>query len=128
LQVYTKDITVSEDDLDRLNHVNNVRYVQWVQDISEAHWLQNTPEHIQNNYYWVLVKHTIDYKGEALFNDTISVKTYVVSLEGVTSIRKVEMHNQSSGKLIVLSEAKWCLMDANTNRPVRVTPEIKALF
>ena len=126
LQIFTKEITVQKTDLDQLNHVNNVRYVQWVQDIAEAHWLKNASSIILEKYYWVLVKHTIDYKGQAFHNDKILIKTFVVAAEGVTSIRKVEMYNNE--KLIISSETKWCLIDAKSNRPYRVNSEIAQLF
>ena len=128
MQIFQKEITVTETDLDQLNHVNNVRYVQWVQDIAEAHWLKNASQQILDSYYWVLVKHTIDYKGQAFLGDAILIKTYVESSEGVSSIRKVEMHNQSSNKLIIRSETIWCLIEKKTNRPSRISSEIAEMF
>ena len=128
MQIFQKEITVTKNDLDQLNHVNNVRYVQWVQDIAEAHWLKNASQQILDSYYWVLVKHTIDYKGQAFLGDAILIKTYVESSEGVSSIRKVEMHNQSSNKLIIASVTKWCLIDKKTNRPFRISYEIAEMF
>ena len=128
MQILKKEITVTKTDLDQLNHVNNVRYVQWVQDIAEAHWLKNASQQILESYYWVLVKHTINYKGQAFLGDTILIKTFVESSEGVSSIRKVEMYNQNSGKLIITSETKWCLIDKKSNRPTRITSEIAELF
>lgn len=128
MQIFQKEIKVTKADLDQLNHVNNVRYVQWVQDVAEAHWLQNTTETIKTDYYWVLVNHNISYKGAALLNDTILIKTYVVKSEGVTSIRKVEMYNKTNNKLIVESETKWCLMSGKTHRPMRITTEVADLF
>lgn len=128
MQIFQKEITVAKTDLDQLNHVNNVRYVQWVQDIAEAHWLKNASQQILDSYYWVLVKHTIDYKGQAFLGDAILIKTYVESSEGVSSIRKVEMHNQSSNKLIIASVTKWCLIEKKTNRPSRISSEIAEMF
>ena len=128
MQIFQKEITVTKNDLDQLNHVNNVRYVQWVQDIAEAHWLKNASQQILDSYYWVLVKHTIDYKGQAFLGDAILIKTYVESSEGVSSIRKVEMHNQSSNKLIIRSVTKWCLIEKKTNRPSRISSEIAEMF
>ena len=128
MQIFQKEITVAKTDLDQLNHVNNVRYVQWVQDIAEAHWLKNASQQILDSYYWVLVKHTIDYKGQAFLGDAILIKTYVESSEGVSSIRKVEMHNQSSNKLIIASVTKWCLIDKKTNRAFRISSEIAEMF
>ncbi|MFD1064268.1 acyl-CoA thioesterase [Winogradskyella litorisediminis] len=126
MQIFTKEIIVSESDLDQLNHVNNVTYVQWVQDIAEAHWLQNASDSILENYFWVLVKHTIEYKGQAFLGDSLIVKTFVESSEGVISVRKVEIFKDE--KLIISSETKWCFMDMKTKRPTRITPQIATLF
>jgi len=128
LQIFQKEIIVSKTDLDHLNHVNNVRYVKWVQDVAEAHWLKNTSSKLLENYVWVLVKHTIEYKSQAFLNDKILIKTFVTSSEGVTSFRKVEMYNQTTNKPIINSETKWCLLDAKTHRPTRIIPEIVNLF
>ncbi|MCA0133119.1 acyl-CoA thioesterase [Winogradskyella alexanderae] len=128
MQVFEKTITVSKNDLDQLNHVNNVRYVQWVQDIAEAHWNKNAGKEILQNYYWVLVKHIINYKNQAVLGDVLKLKTYVISSEGVTSIRIVEIHNATTNKLLVNSETKWCLMDKASNRPRRIPSVIAGLF
>ncbi|NRB59177.1 MAG: thioesterase family protein [Winogradskyella sp.] len=128
MQIFEKTITVSKDDLDQLNHVNNVRYVQWVQDMAEAHWLKNASEDIRNSYFWVLVQHTINYKDEAVLGDVLNLKTFVSKSEGITSIRHVEIYNSKTGKHLVTSETKWCLMAINSKRPTRITEEIVTLF
>ncbi|WP_422104927.1 acyl-CoA thioesterase [Winogradskyella sp.] len=128
MQTYEKTITVSEEDLDQLNHVNNVRYVQWVQDMAEAHWLQNATKAILDHYFWVLVSHHIDYKNQAVLGDQLRLKTYVSKSEGIFSIRQVDIYNASNDKLIVKSETKWCLMSIKTKRPTRIPAEIITLF
>ena len=128
MQIFQKEITVSKDDLDQLQHVNNVRYVQWVQDVAEAHWLQNASSKILESYYWVLVNHNIDYKGQAFLDDRIVIKTYVTSSEGVFSIRKVEMFNKTQNKLIISSTTKWCLINSKTHKPARISQDIATLF
>ena len=128
MDVFEYQITVTKDDIDELNHVNNVRYVQWVNDAAKRHWQQNTSEEIITNYYWVVLSHNIDYKSSAFLNDTLTIKTYVSSFEGVRSIRIVEIYNSKTNKLLVKSETNWCLIDANTNRPTRISDEIVNLF
>lgn len=128
MQVYQKKITVIKDHLDELNHVNNVRYVQWVQDIAKEHWLQNVTKDILNSYFWVLINHNISYQGPALLGDSIVLKTYILKSEGVSSIRKVEMYNETTSKQIISSETTWCFMNAKTKRPTRIIPEIANLF
>lgn len=128
MQVFEQNIVVSTDDLDELNHVNNVRYVQWVNDIAKTHWEQNATQELLDTYFWVLINHNIAYKASALLNETVQLKTYVESSQGVTSTRIVEMYNAKTQTLIVKSETKWCLMSRQTLKPTRINTEIADLF
>jgi len=128
MQVFEKLHIVKEEDLDHLHHVNNVRYVQWVQDVAEEHWISKTTESIRDTYFWVLLKHHIEYKNEAVLGDVIKLVTYVKKSEGVTSVRMVEIYNKHTNKLLTISETTWCLINAKTKRPARITPEIVDLF
>ena len=120
--------TVISQDLDDLMHVNNVRYVQWVQDLAKAHWEAATTLIQQKDNIWVLLSHHIDYKSSAKMSDEIHLKTYVTRSEGGTSTRIVEMFHKDSGKLIVKSETTWCLLDGNSKKPKRISPEIASVF
>ena len=128
MQTFDKHIVVSQEDLDNLDHVNNVRYVQWVQDIAEEHWASKTTDAIRNNYFWILLKHHIEYKSPAILGDVLKLVTYVRKSEGVTSIRIVEIYNQNTEKLLVTSETTWCFMTAEKNKPARITQEVLDLF
>jgi acyl-CoA thioester hydrolase len=128
MQTFEKHIVVSQDDLDNLNHVNNVRYVQWVQDVAEQHWTSKTTDDIRKNFFWILLKHHIDYKNPAILGDVLKLMTYVKKSEGVTSIRMVEIYDKNTDKLLVRSETTWCFMNSKTKRPSRITQEISDLF
>ena len=128
MQTFEKLITVTQEDLDGLNHVNNVRYVQWVQDVAEEHWTSKASKHILDIHFWVMLSHCIQYKGQAFLNDKLLLKTYVVKSEGVTSTRKVEIYNKNSGKLLTTSETNWCFMSKENNRPARITQEVIEMF
>ncbi len=128
MQVFETQITVTKDDIDELDHVNNVRYIEWVNEIAKKHWQENTSKELNKKYYWVLLNHHIEYKNSALVNDVILLKTFIEKSEGATSTRIVEMYNSKTDKLLVKSETNWCLIDANTNRPTRITDEISTLF
>lgn len=128
MKTFEIEITVSQDDLDHLKHVNNVRYVQWVQDVAEQHWHTNATEKILSDYFWVLLKHTIDYKNPAVLNDVLQLKTYIQESGGVTCIRRVEISNKTTKKLLASSETKWCLVSQETMKPARITEEIRTLF
>jgi len=128
MQIYEKSIVVSNSDLDSLNHVNNVRYVQWVNDIAKEHWQQNASQDMLQDYFWVMINHSIEYKSSALLNDKVKLKTFVIKSEGVTSTRVVEMHHEKNEKLIARSETNWCFMNSQTKKPTRITQEVIDLF
>lgn len=128
MKTYEEIKVVTISDIDELNHVNNVRYVQWVQDIAKAHWFKASTDEMNQNYVWVVTNHNIAYKSSALLGDQLIIKTYVEKSEGITSIRIVEMYHKDTKKLIVKAATKWCLLNAKTLKPSRITEDIKTLF
>ncbi|WPY99508.1 acyl-CoA thioesterase [Christiangramia sp. OXR-203] len=127
-EIYQKYITVSEDDLDDQQHVNNVRYVQWIQDVAQEHWESRASEEQKAGLAWVVVRHEIDYKMEALLNDEILLETRIIDTTHVTSIREVVIKNNDSGKLLAKAKTTWCLLDQRTKKPQRISDELKQIF
>ncbi|WP_394748588.1 acyl-CoA thioesterase [Spongiimicrobium salis] len=128
MEIYTKNIEVVASDLDDLNHVNNVRYVQWMQDIAKEHWQSRATQSMQDQYAWVVLKHTIAYKGAAKLHETLLLKTYIARSKGPISVRVVEMSNATSGQLLVQAETEWCLLNSKSLKPVRISNAIKQVF
>lgn len=128
MQYFEKTVNVSVDDLDDLEHVNNVRYVQWIQDISKEHWQSYAPTETQNEVVWVVINHNITYKSAAVLNDPIKIQTHITQSKGATCTRVVEMLNTKTNHLILHSKTEWCLLNAKTLRPTRISEEIKGLF
>ena len=128
MRVFEEEITVSKNDLDELNHVNNVIYIHWVQKIAKNHWKSLVSKEIINNYYWVLLEHHIKYINPALLDDKIILKTYIEKTEGLKSSRVVKIYNLHNNKLLVNSKTLWCLINATTNKPCRITSEIRNAF
>ncbi|NNG10562.1 MAG: acyl-CoA thioesterase [Arenibacter sp.] len=128
MEVFEKTIKVQEGDLDDLNHVNNVRYVQWMQDIAKEHWQAKAPEELVNTTVWVVLTHHITYKSAAKLNDNILIKTYIAKSKGPVSVRVVEMYNKENKQLLVKSKTEWCLLNTETFKPMRISPEIERIF
>ncbi|WP_299432685.1 thioesterase family protein [uncultured Maribacter sp.] len=125
---FKKTITVAAHDLDDLDHVNNVRYVQWIQDISKEHWKAKAPNHLQELFIWVVLTHNIAYKKPAQLGDKIIVKTHISESKGAISIRIVEMYNAKTNILLLRSSTEWCLLNAKTHKPMRISKELKNVF
>ena len=128
MRIFESIITVTEKDLDELNHVNNIRYVEWVQEIAKQHWLKKASQDTLENFFWVMTNHCIEYKNEAFLNESIKLKTYIKKYSGATCTRVVEITNNESNTVLAISETKWCLINVKTKRPARITSEITDLF
>jgi acyl-CoA thioester hydrolase len=120
--IFTYSHIVSANEIDTLSHVNNVVYVQWIQDISTKHWNDLTKNAPDLNFVWVVTRHEIDYKGQALLGDVITFKTWVGEIKGVTSVRHVEIFKGDI--LLVKAQTIWCMLHAETLRPARITESV----
>lgn len=123
---YIEEIKVSAGDLDELHHVNNVVYLKWVQRVAENHWRSAVSQTIQDQYIWVVLSHFIQYHKPAMLDDRLTLLTYVGEFEGVRSIRYVKIKRET--ELIAEAKTEWCMLDAVTKRPRRVTDEVSQWF
>lgn len=127
-ETYTKKVTVVANDLDELNHVNNVQYVQWLQDIAKEHWDVRATDQLKKDFFWVVIRHEIDYKKQAFLGDELIVETYVGDTTFVTSERFVNIKNADTGEVLVAAKSNWCLLDTSTKRPTKITEELREVF
>lgn len=113
---------VQKSEIDELNHVNNVVYLQWVQDIAGEHWKVLSKDLKENNFVWVVIRHEIDYRQQAVLNDELTLKTWVGETSGFKSIRNVEIYRGET--LLAKAKTTWCLLDAKTFKPIRISENI----
>ena len=125
---FQKTIVVVAEDLDDLNHVNNIRYLEWIQDISKEHWTARTPDQLRKEVVWVVLNHYIEYKNAAFLGDKVEIKTYIAKTKGAISTRVVEMRLENSEAILVKSTTEWCLLNASTFKPMRISDEIRSYF
>ena len=123
---FSIEIIALDSDIDELKHVNNVVYVRWVQDVATAHWMATAVEEVRNIFSWMLIRHEIDYLGQAFLGDRIIGTTWVGEAKGATFERFVELAKH--GKKITKSRTVWCLLDAKTLKPKRIDEKMIALL
>jgi len=122
MSVFETNYRVIEKHIDDLDHVNNVVYLEWMQDIANQHWLQLKEGHDTSKYVWVVIKHEIDYLGQALLGDFVQAKTWVGETGGIKSVRHVAFYKEKT--LLVKAQTTFCLLDAATFKPTRITDDI----
>ena len=125
---FERQITAREEDIDELGHVNNAVWVKWIQEMATAHWdAAAAPEH-QEAYFWVVVRHEIDYLRSVGPGETVTGRTWVGDApKGARFDRLVEFVGED-GKPRVKARTTWAIIDKAAGRPIRVPPEVIAPF
>lgn len=114
--------------IDELGHVNNAVWVQWIQRIAVAHWEAVADAAHRDAYFWVVVRHEIDYLRAAHEGDQVIARTWVGEApRGARFDRHVEFAG-SDGKVLVRARTQWAIIDKALGRPIRVPPEVIAPF
>lgn len=121
---FTKIIKVESKAIDHFNHVNNLEYIKWALGISKEHWNTVTPEKIRNQYGWMILKHEVHYKGQAKLNDELILKTWIKDFSTARSTRRTIITEAKTEKIIFESEATWCFVSLETQKPNRLSTEI----
>jgi acyl-CoA thioester hydrolase len=127
-QVFTKKLSVQASAIDARNHVNNLSYLQWCLEAAEAHWEQSASKELKEEYIWYVLQHTIDYKNAAFEGDDLQIETWVTLAEGIKSERCYKITRLKDKKVLVEAKTLWCLLNARTQKPKKITEEIRNLF
>ena len=123
---FSHSFIVKKEHLDEQNHVNNVVYVQWIQDVAVAHWRTVASQEVQENFVWFLLRHEIDYKQQAFEGEEITATTWVGNATKVTCERFTEIRRGET--ILVQAKSNWCMLNAKTKKPTRITEEIREQF
>lgn len=126
--VFEQAIVATEADIDELGHVNNAVWVQWIQTVAVAHWAAVADAGHVDAYFWVVVRHEIDYLRAAFAGDRIVARTWVGEApKGARFDRHMEFI-RADGKVCVRAKTQWAIIDKASGRPIRVPPDVIAPF
>lgn len=120
-------VTAQPTDIDALGHVNNTVYLRWVQEVAIAHWQTIATPEQQTEMVWMVVRHEIDYKSAARLNDDIILKTWIGTAEGLRFDRHTEILTVER-KPLAIAKTVWCPVDPVTQRPKKVSAEVRRMF
>ena len=122
------EFVAAAEHIDELGHVNNAVWVQWIQKIAVAHWDAVAPQEHKDAYYWVVIRHEIDYLRAAFEGDRIVARTWVGEApKGAKFDRHVEFIGDD-GRVCVRARTDWAIIDKAAGRPIRVPSEVVAPF
>lgn len=123
---FSHKFIVDQADIDELGHVNNVAYVRWMQDVAVAHWNDAVDDEHKERYFWVVVRHEVDYKKPAFDGDDIEAVTWVGEWTAVTCERFTEIRR--GDQILMSGRTLWCMFHREANRPAKIGQDLKDRF
>lgn len=125
---FSQTFAAEPEHIDELGHVNNTVWLGWVQDLATAHWEAVARAEDQERFFWVVIRHEIDYRGNIAAGESVTGETWIPDPpQGAKSDRLAEFRN-GDGKVLVSARTTWAMLDKDSQRLVRVRPEVMAPF
>ena len=125
---FSHTFTALPEHIDELGHVNNAVWVRWMEQVAVAHWRSVADPAHQDDYFWVVVRHEIDYLRAVLEGERIIARTWVGDEpKGARFDRHMEFVGDD-GKPRVRARTQWAIIDKAAGRPIRVPAEVVAPF
>ena len=78
--IFTRTFVAEPQHIDELGHVNNTVWVQWIQDMATAHWGAVARAEDRAAYFWVVVRHEIDYRGNIGPGESVTAPSVVLTI------------------------------------------------
>jgi acyl-CoA thioester hydrolase len=126
--IFEMALRAGPEHIDELGHVNNAVWVQWIQHVAVAHWHSVADPAHERAYYWVVVRHEIDYLRAAHEGDRVTARTWVGDAPQGARFDRFTEFIGSDGKSCVRAKTEWAIIDKALGRPVRVPTEVIAPF
>lgn len=127
-EIFSKQFKVPHSAIDVRGHVNNLVYLEWCLEIAEAHWESKATSEMKKNFVWYVLHHSIDYKASVFESEDLKVETWIAHYKGAKCERHYKITRLADQKTIIEAKTDWCLVNALTQRPSKITEEISTLF
>ena len=128
--VYTAQVTVRHDELDRFGRVHPAVYLRYLAHTAvEA----STAAGYAAAWYaaagamWLVRRSTFDLADPARAEERLAIRTWVEDFRRVRSHRRYAVHG-GDGRLCVDALTDWVYVDAASGRPRRVPADLEAAF
>ena len=118
---------VAPDEIDGLGHVNNLVYLGWFMDAAAGHTRacgMSGEAMLEAGEGWVVRRHEIDYLAQVRPEDSVTVRTWIETVEKASSVRRYEIANAADGKLVCQGLTLWVWINYRTGRPSRIPEKV----
>jgi acyl-CoA thioester hydrolase len=111
-----------------VNHANYLRYMQQAAMEASAAAGYDLPRYEAMHRRWFVRETDISYLHPLVYGDTVIVKTWVEDFRRVRSRRAYQLRHADTGAIVAEATTDWVYLDADTDRPITVPPEMIAAF
>jgi acyl-CoA thioester hydrolase len=122
--------TVGRESIDVNGHVNNVEYVRWMQEVAIRH-TQHLGADVRAaaaGLTWVVRSHHIEYRLPLFEDDEVEIRTWVDSVERVSSVRRYEIRRTKDDQLVASGETNWVCLNRESGRPMAIPERLMAMY
>lgn len=130
-EAFSRDLVVDASDIDMLGHASNLSVVRWIQDTALAHSAAvglDMAEYRRLGVIFVVVRHEIDYLRPAFAGDVLVARTWVPVVQTAKCFRHTTFARKSDDAVLAKAVTTWALIEFDTGRPKRFTPEVRTAF
>lgn len=125
---FEMEFTALAEHIDELGHVNNAVWVQWIQKLAVAHWESAADPAHKDAFFWVVVRHEIDYLRPAREGDRVTARTWVGEAPRGARFDRFVQFTGPDGRTCVRARTSWAMLERASGRPLRVPAEVVAPF
>ncbi len=116
---------------DVFGHLNNANYARYMEEAAfeaSASVGYDKARYDSMGYLWLAYETEIEYLLPVVYGDTVEVKTWVGDFRRVRSRRFYEFRKAGSDTLIARASTDWVYLEAATQRPSNIPPEMITAF
>lgn len=130
-EIFELPYTVVESDIDEMGHANNLQYLRWTLRAATAHsrhvgW--SSTQYAELGQGFIVRSHAIKYRIPALLDDQLVIRTWIESMERVSSVRKYHIIRQQDGRRLAEAETNWVFVDFSTGELRKIPLELMQAF
>ncbi|MCA0456590.1 MAG: acyl-CoA thioesterase [Chloroflexi bacterium] len=116
---------------DAQGHLNNANYARYMEEAAfeaSAAVGYDKARYDAMGFLWLAYETGIEYLHPVVYGDTLEVKTWVGDFRRVRSRRFYEFRKASDDTLVATANTDWVYLEAATERPTIVPPELIHAF
>ena len=128
---HTRTFKIRQYECDVNGHMNSANYLRFMQETAfdaSAAAGYDQDKYRQLHRTWYIRETEIEYVHPLVYEDIVSVKTWVQDFRRVSSRRRYEFYNHETGNLVASAFTDWAYLDTDTGKPVLIPAEMIDAF